>query len=51
MKSNTKTLIIDGKLIDLDKTPIEDLKKIQKDLMEREKEIRRQIEAELENYE
>ena len=51
MKSNTKTLIIDGKLIDLDKTPIEDLKKIQKDLMEREKEIRRQIEEELENYE
>lgn len=50
MESNTKTLIIDGKLINLEKTPIEDLEKIQKDLEKREKEITKQIEKALENY-
>lgn len=50
MESNTRTLIIDGKLINLDKTPIEDLEKLQKDLLKREREITEQIEKELENY-
>ncbi|MCI8760238.1 MAG: hypothetical protein HFJ34_03850 [Clostridia bacterium] len=50
MENYTKTLIIDGKLINLDKMPIEELEKIQKDLAKREKEITQKIEKALENY-
>lgn len=50
MESHARTLIIDGKLINLDKTPVEELEKIQKDLAKREKEITEQIEKALENY-
>lgn len=50
MENNTKTLIIDGKLINFEKTSIEELEKIQKDLAKREKEITEQIEKELKNY-
>lgn len=47
---NKRTVIIDGKVVDLDKTPLEELRKIQNDLDKKEKAIREQIEKELENY-
>ena len=50
MENNKRKLIIDGKFIDLDKMPIEELKKIQENLTKREEEIRKQIEKELESY-
>lgn len=40
--------IINGQFIDLDKTPLEELKKISKQLKEKETEIKKQIERELE---
>lgn len=50
MENNKRTLIIDGKLIDLQKIPVEELEKLQKDLAKKEREIRQRIEKELENY-
>lgn len=47
MNTNKRTTIIGGRFVDLDKTPIEDLKKIQKDLEIREKELKKQIEKKL----
>ncbi len=50
MDDNKRTLIIDGKLIDLQKISVEELERLQKDLANKEKEIRQRIEKELENY-
>lgn len=47
MEKKKRTVIVNGKIIDLDKAPIEDLKRAQKELERREKEIRKQIQGEL----
>ena len=45
MKEKLGTVVIDGKLIDLDKTSVEELKKMQADLKKKEENIRKQIES------
>lgn len=50
MENNQKKMIIEGKIVEFDKTPIEELKKIKEQLEKREQEIIAQIEKELENY-
>lgn len=47
MEKKKRTIIVNGKIIDLDKASIEDLKRAQKELARREKEIRKQIQGEL----
>ena len=48
MGEENGTIIIDGKIMDLNKMSAEDLKKLQKELKAKEAEIRRKIEDELE---
>lgn len=48
MEEKLGTIIVDGKIIDLDKMPIEDLRKIQNKLEDKEKEIRNRIDKLLE---
>ena len=43
MDEKLGTIVIDGKIIDLDKTPIEELKKIAKKLENDEEKIRKEI--------
>lgn len=43
MDEKLGTIMIDGKIIDLDKTPLEELKKIKNKLENEEEEIRKEI--------
>lgn len=43
MEENLGTMMVDGKLIDLDKLSVEELKQIQANLYKKEKEIRNRI--------
>lgn len=43
MEENRKTLIIDGRIIDLDKASTEELLKIDKELENKENQIRKEI--------
>lgn len=47
MERKRSTVLINGRLIDIEKTPIQELKKIKKELEEREKNIRARINQEL----
>lgn len=47
MERKRNTVIINGRLIDMENTPIEELKKIKKELEEREKNIRARISQKL----
>lgn len=44
-----KRMIIDGQIVDLDNMPLEDLKKIQERLAEKEKQLKKLIQAEIQN--
>lgn len=50
MGDSKRKMIIDGKVIDIDKAPLEELERLQRNLEKREQEIREKIEKELENY-